>query len=191
MNLILASSSPRRRDILSAADISFTVFTAPFDEASVSLAKPEEGVRKLALGKAGAAREKWIAEKGSLEEDTVFLGADTVVVLDGKAMGKPGSPEEAVSLLEGLSGKEHHVYTGVALLSKQKTDSFFVKTAVYFRQLSKQEIRDYVATGEPLDKAGAYGIQGKGRALVEKVDGDYLNVVGLPLKEVLDRLQKL
>ncbi len=191
MKLILASGSPRRRDILQEQGLSFTVFTADFDEHSVSLADPEQGVQQLALGKAKAAMEKWRNEGRPLTEDTVFLGADTIVVSDGIPMGKPADKEDAFATLKRLSGKAHQVYTGVALCRPAQTECFAVKTDVYFKPLSEEVIQAYIATGEPMDKAGSYGIQGLGGELVEKIDGDYLNVVGLPAKEVLNRLQKL
>lgn len=191
MKLILASGSPRRRDILSEQGLSFTVFTADFDEHSVSLANPEQGVQQLALGKAKAAMEKWRSEGRLLTEDTVFLGADTIVVSDGIPMGKPADKADAFATLKRLSGKAHQVYTGVALCRPEQAECFAVKTDVYFKPLSDETIQAYIATGEPMDKAGSYGIQGRGGELVEKIDGDYLNVVGLPAKEVLNRLQKL
>lgn len=193
MTLILASGSPRRREILAEQGLSFDIFTADFDESSVSLENPADGVQKMALGKARAALEKWrgLREKAPfpLTEETVFLGADTIVVLDGAAMGKPKDEEDAFRMLKSLSAKAHQVYTGVALVSPQKEDFFVEKTEVFFKDLTDEEIRNYIATGEPMDKAGAYGIQGLGGALVDRIEGDYLNVVGLPAEKTLERLK--
>ncbi len=191
MNLVLASGSPRRKELLLEVGLNFTLYTADFDESTVSLSHPEEGVKELAKGKASAALTKWQNDPSApfpLTPDTYFLGADTIVVLDGVAMGKPKNEEQAFSMLQSLSGNVHQVYTGVALLSPAKVETFAVKTDVYFKVLSEEEIRAYIATGEPMDKAGAYGIQGLGGALVDHIEGDYQNVVGLPVSETLKRL---
>ncbi|MDO4405928.1 MAG: Maf family protein [Eubacteriales bacterium] len=191
MKLILASGSPRRREILTDLGYSFDVKTADFDESQVSLEKPSEGVQALALGKATAA-----AEATSVDAPTVFLGSDTVVALNDAVMGKPADEEDAKAMLRSLSGKTHVVYTGVALVEKNErgeivsNETFVEATEVTFFELSEEEIDWYVGTGEPMDKAGAYGIQGLGRVLVEGIRGDYETVVGLPAARVCRALRK-
>ena len=191
MKLILASGSPRRREILTDLGYSFDVKTADFDESQVSLEKPSEGVQALALGKATAA-----AEATSVDAPTVFLGSDTVVALNDAVMGKPADEEDAKAMLRSLSGKTHVVYTGVALVEKNErgeivsNETFVEATEVTFFKLSEEEIDCYVGTGEPMDKAGAYGIQGLGRVLVEGIRGDYETVVGLPAARVYRALRK-
>ena len=191
MKLILASGSPRRREILTDLGYSFDVKTADFDESQVSLEKPSEGVQALALGKATAA-----AEATSVDAPTVFLGSDTVVALNDAVMGKPTDEEDAKAMLRSLSGKTHVVYTGVALVEKNErgeivsNETFVEATEVTFFELSEEEIDWYVGTGEPMDKAGAYGIQGLGRVLVEGIRGDYETVVGLPAARVYRALRE-
>ena len=191
MQLILASGSPRRREILEELGYAFTVKTADFDEASVSLDEPAEAVQTLALGKALAA-----ARTTPTEDTTVFLGSDTVVVLEDAVMGKPEDERDAKAMLRALSGATHTVYTGVALVEVdaeghiQCQETFAEATDVTFFALSDEEIDWYVATGEPMDKAGAYGIQGLGRVLVETIHGDYLTVVGLPAARVFRALRE-
>lgn len=191
MKLVLASGSPRRKEILKELGYEFEVRTADFDEAAVSLEDPAEGVQSLALGKARAA-----ALAASVDTPTVFLGSDTVVALDDAVMGKPTDEDEAKQMLRSLSGRTHTVYTGVALVEKNAADeivsaeTFAEATAVKFFELRDEEIDWYVSTGEPMDKAGAYGIQGLGRVLVEGIDGDYLTVVGLPAARVFRALRK-
>lgn len=175
--LVLASASPRRREILSAAGYGHVVRPADIDESVFDGIKPQLMVQLLAAGKAAAAVEnagEWI------------LGADTVVASEGKVLGKPANEDDAFRMLSMLSGKTHYVYTGVALLCADdgRMRTLCEETAVTFRKLSEEEIRAYIETGEPMDKAGAYGIQGKGGALVEKTEGDFQNVVGLPLTAV-------
>ena len=118
-----------------------------------------------------------------------MVGSDTVVALDGKILGKPRSEKEAVEMLRSLSGRIHKVYTGVAIVCGEKVTSFFEETEVEFYPLTDQEILDYVATGEPMDKAGAYGIQGRGAVLVKRINGDYFNVMGLPISKVYRELK--
>ena len=191
MKLRLASGSPRRREILTDLGYSFDVKTADFDESQVSLEKPSEGVQALALGKATAA-----AEATSVDAPTVFLGSDTVVALNDAVMGKPTDEEDAKAMLRSLSGKTHVVYTGVALVEKNErgeivsNETFVEATEVTFFELSEEEIDWYVGTGEPMDKAGAYGIQGLGRVLVEGIRGDYETVVGLPAARVYRALRE-
>ena len=171
--LILASQSPRRRELLGRITEQFLVRPTGCDE-SFTCADPAEHARQLALRKCAAA----VAESAS--EDAV-IAADTVVFLEGVLLEKPGSKAEARAMLRRLSGHTHIVCTGVAVAYKGETRSFVQQTRVTFHELSDSLIDWYVATGEPMDKAGAYGIQGKGALLVEGIEGDYFNVVGLPV----------
>ncbi len=184
--LVLASASPRRREILEAAGIRHTVRPADIDESVFEGIAPRLMVQLLAASKAAAAAK---GERG------LVLGADTVVVLDGKVLGKPQDAKDAIRMLSMLSGRTHSVYTGIAVLSGESGEliTHCEETLVTFRTLSGAEIAEYVETGEPLDKAGAYGIQGKGGALVEKTEGDFQNVVGLPLaaaKRLIERMNR-
>lgn len=188
MKLYLASESPRRKSILHDVGYDFTVTKAPFDESTIDLSNaPAEKVLDIAMGKASSAYET-MAE--SDRQDAIILAADTIVVCDGKVMLKPKDEKEAITMLQSLSGRQHEVYTAVAIVSAEKKISFSVVTDVYFRELSEKEITDYVNSKEPLDKAGAYGIQGKGCLFVEKINGDYFNVVGLPISRVSEELLK-
>lgn len=172
MKLILASGSPRRKEILLNAGYEFEIITADADETLPAKITPDEAVKYLAKLKGDA-----VAKNNS----GVVISADTVVAFGEKILGKPKDREDAIKMLKMLSGNIHSVYTGVCVQDGEKSVTFCVKTDVKFYELSDKEILDYVNTKEPMDKAGAYGIQGKGAVLVEKIDGDYLNVVGLPL----------
>lgn len=186
MKIILASNSPRRRDLMEKAGLEFKVIPAECEEIAEPGATPADTVRALAMQKAG-----WVAEnKASEYKDTLVIGADTVVAVGDTILGKPRDKEDAFSMLKALSGKEHCVYTGVALLSPdQKINESFVScTKVKFYDLTDWEIEEYINTGEPFDKAGAYGIQGKGGLLVKGISGDYNNVVGLPVAELVRKL---
>lgn len=179
MMLILASASPRRRALLQQVGVVFQVKCSNVAEMIDLSLPPEEMVQQLALQKAAAVAAE--------QSEGLVLGADTVVVNDGVLLGKPASQEEAAAMLQGLSGKWHQVMTAVALVdaSGQKEPWVAVeKTGVKFRDLTKADIAAYLATGESMDKAGAYGIQGYGALLVEKIEGCYFNVVGLPLQQV-------
>lgn len=182
--LILASGSPRRRELLEGAGLSFTVFVSEADETVSPDLTPEETVLELSRHKALAAREKL------REPDAVILSADTVVAVDGEILGKPEDEEDAFRMLRSLSGRTHRVYTGVTLCREEGCESFCSSTAVTFYPLTEEEIEAYIATGEPMDKAGAYGIQGRGAILVREVHGDYFTVVGLPLAETLRRIRE-
>lgn len=191
MRFILASNSPRRREILKELNYDFEVKTADFDESTVDLSDPAEGVQQLALGKAMAA-----AGEVASPARTVLLGADTVVVRNGAVMGKPIDENEAYLMLSALSGQTHTVYTGVAAVVKENgsvvsSETLVEATDVTFFDLTEEEIRGYIATGEPMDKAGAYGIQGLGCVLVKGISGDYLTVVGLPAARVVRLLKSL
>ena len=174
--LILASSSPRRADLLRAAGIPFQVFAADVDEAVLKLEPPGEHVRRLAREKADAAFV--------IHPDAVVIGADTIVLVGGEIMGKPRDEKDAVRMLRLLSGREHEVLTGVAIVARRGIVVEVAKTRVWVNPLSDAEIDDYVATGEPLDKAGGYGIQGLGSRFIDRIQGSYSNVVGLPVSLV-------
>ncbi|MEE0944377.1 MAG: Maf family protein [Clostridia bacterium] len=185
--IILASASPRRSEILKNIGLRFDIVVSDADESSISENCPAElYVQGLALLKAAAA-----AKKTECEKDGVVIAADTVVVLDGKILGKPKDREDAAEMLRMLSGREHSVITGICVLRLKDAFSVCesVVTKVKFKDLSPELIDLYVATNEPLDKAGAYGIQGKGAILAERIDGDYFNVVGLPVSRLCEILQ--
>ena len=173
---ILASQSPRRRELLSRLLPAFSVMTDDSEEKLIAGESPKQTVKRLAEEKA-----RHIADKCG--KDAIILAADTVVVLDNQILGKPRDEEEAFSMLSRLSGNRHRVFTGVAIIDTQrnKTVTDAEVTEVRFRDLSEEEIRRYIASGEPMDKAGAYGIQDLGALLIEGIQGDYFNVVGLPL----------
>ncbi|EIT85344.1 Maf-like protein [Fictibacillus macauensis ZFHKF-1] len=178
--LILASSSPRRKELLSMNSIKYEVIPSTIQEVMDPTLSSEELVCSLARQK---AEDVWKRHK-----DAVVLGADTVVVIDETVMGKPEDRSDAVRTLQSLSGKTHTVYTGVCILSEEKECVFSVATEVTFWELSAAEIENYIETGEPFDKAGSYGIQGRGSRLVKRIEGDYYSVVGLPVSRVVREL---
>lgn len=180
-DIILASASPRRSELMTLAGFRFDVICADIDEIVPEKALPQEVVMSLALQKAQAVAKD--------HRKSAVVGSDTVVALDGKILGKPRSEKEAAEMLRSLSGRIHKVYTGVAIVCGEKVTSFFDETEVEFYPLTDQEILDYVATGEPMDKAGAYGIQGRGAVLVKRINGDYFNVMGLPISKVYRELK--
>ena len=180
-DIILASASPRRSELMTLAGFRFDVICADIDEIVPEKALPQEVVMSLALQKAQAVAKDHCK--------SAVVGSDTVVALDGKILGKPRSEKEAVEMLRSLSGRIHKVFTGVAIVCGEKVTSFFEETEVEFYPLTDQEILDYVATGEPMDKAGAYGIQGRGAVLVKRINGDYFNVMGLPISKVYRELK--
>jgi len=182
--LILASKSPRRKYLLEQAGLTFSMIPSDFDESSVTMSDPDSYVRILAEAKAFDISEQ--------HPDCWVIGADTIVLIDNKILGKPGSNEEARSMLKQLSGKTHQVLTGYCICCKNK-DTLFSETAktdVHFKSLSEAEIDWYIQTDEPFDKAGAYAIQGIGTFLVKRINGSYTNVVGLPVCEVIEFLMK-
>ena len=174
MNIVLASQSPRRRELLSRMGLDFSIQTPTVDEDAFTAPEPVELVKLL-------SREKARQVAAGLTGDTLVIAADTVVVRDGTVLGKPSSPQEAEAMLASLSGRSHLVCTGVTAARGGRAVTEAEVTRVTFRSLDREEIRRYVATGEPLDKAGAYGIQGLGALLVSGIQGDYSNVVGLPV----------
>ena len=179
INIILASKSPRRREILENLNISFTVVTAQTDESS-NTENPEKLVEELALRKASAVKQQLISE-GSHTKDTVIIGCDTVVVKDGIVLGKPKDRQEATEMLKMLSDSSHSVISGLALIKGDDVFCSHETTTVYFDKLTDSEIASYTATGECDDKAGAYGIQGLASKFIKGIKGCYFNVVGLPV----------
>lgn len=184
---ILASASPRRKEILQKMGMEFEIIPAQGEE-KITAEKPEETVMELALHK---ARE--VADRLGCKEKTTVIGADTVVVCDGCILGKPKDREEARATLMMLSGRTHQVYTGVALvlMPEKKEYVFYEKTDVSMYDISPEEIKEYVESGEPMDKAGSYGIQGKGGMFVSGIQGDYNNVVGLPAARLYHEIKKI
>ncbi len=179
--IMLASQSPRRKALLEQVGISFLVQSAQIDEVfDYTLPLPAR-IERLAYEKASAVRQS--------HRDDIVIGADTVVCFNDHILGKPHNAQEAKDMLRMLSGQTHQVISAVAILSKQKEECFHSISEVSFYELSEDEIEAYVASGEPLDKAGAYGIQGKGAIFVAKIVGDYYNIVGLPIAELIRRLE--
>ena len=175
--IILASSSPRRKELLAALGLGFEVIHPSSDETLSGNETPEDFVLRVSAEKASSVSR-------SLGEGVIVIGADTIVVVDGEILGKPSGPEEASSMLRKLSGKEHHVYTAFSIVRPKNEilHSEIVDTRVRVKPLAASEIEGYIKTGEPMDKAGAYGIQGIGSFMVTGIEGSYSNVVGLDRK---------
>lgn len=183
--LILASASPRRKELLGLTGMAFTVMPGNGEEV-IHGKGPGEIVEALSRDKALAVLER-------ADEGDIIIGADTVVALDSEILGKPADEKDAYSMLCRLQGREHAVYTGVTLVKKgssEDTVTFSEKTAVHVLPMTEKEIWDYIATGEPMDKAGAYGIQGRFAVYVKGIEGDYQNVVGLPVSRLYGYLKK-
>lgn len=183
-SIYLASQSPRRRELLEQINISYELLSASIDETPLDNEAAADYVKRLAVEKARAGQAVAAEEKP-------VLGADTIVVLDDKLLGKPRDKEDAISTLMALSGRQHQVMTAVALVQGDKVVCDVVTTAVTFRTISEQEALNYWHCGEPKDKAGGYGIQGLGAQFVEKIDGCYFAVVGLPLMKTQQLLTAL
>ena len=184
--IYLASKSPRRKKLLSQINLDFKTFSVDADEAVINGEHPAALVKRLSKVKLKHALQK--IKKG------IIITADTIVVIDNKIIGKPVDEKDAVRILKTLSGNTHRVYTGFSVhnTEMQKTLTDYEKTLVTFRDLSNEEIEDYIASGSPMDKAGAYGIQDDfGAVFVKKIDGCYYNVVGLPLSKLYDTLVKV
>ena len=194
--IILGSASPRRRELLAQIGAEFEVRVSNKEEVYHSNV-PEEIVKELALMKAENVAEELAEENpAGAVKSTVVIGADTIVVLDGKILGKPADEADAVRMLTGLQGRRHDVYTGVAVLDydengEKRVYNYPVGPAVYVNEMTEEEIRAYVETKDPLDKAGAYGIQGRFAAHIDRIEGDYYNVVGLPVSRVYRTLREL
>ena len=184
MKMILASASPRRKQLLEMLGVELEILPAKGEETLPDGTPAEEAVRLLSRQKA----EEIAAGRG---DAAPVVGADTVVELGGRILGKPASDREAFAMLRALSGRTHRVYTGVTVLYRGQSLSETECTKVRFRDLSDDEIRRYIATGEPMDKAGAYGAQGLGSLFVEGLEGDFFNVMGLPLCRLGQMLDKL
>ena len=182
MQLILASASPRRKALLSLFGLPFVVRAADSDETMDFSKPPFDEVARVSRAKALAVPR---------EEDDAVIAADTIVVCDGKVLGKPHNREEAIAMLSLLSGRDHQVMTGCTVLRGQKSETFTEVTDLHFRPLSQMEIEKYVASGEPMDKAGAYGIQGGAALFCERIAGDYYNVMGLPVCRLGQALKRL
>lgn len=185
--IILASASPRRRELLGNMGLDFRVLVSDADESMVDKEVPPDiYVQELAILKAAAVAKTEIKNKSA-----IVISADTIVVSNGKILGKPKNEENAFGMLSELSGKIHKVYTGFCVLRLE--DAYMVckcvETEVAFKRLSEEKIKRYIASGEPMDKAGAYGIQGLGAMLVDYIKGDYFNVVGLPVSALADTLE--
>jgi septum formation protein len=179
--LILASGSPRRKQLLTRVSFSFDTVVSHADETVHPNHTPAEAVEFLARKKAAQVARRY--------PGTVVLGADTVVSIDGTILGKPADRNEAKKMLELLSGRTHEVFTGVAILSAERKSIFHTAASVSFWDLSEEEIASYIASGEPMDKAGGYGIQGLGSALVKEIQGDFYTIVGLPVSRTVRALR--
>lgn len=200
--IILASASPRRRELLTQIGLDFEVMVSETEE-KITSTEPAKVVEELSTQKAEAVWEKLVSDvcdtaqecRESTMAGTVVLGADTVVACDGKILRKPKDTEEAVCMLTMLQGRAHEVYTGVTILhgesGEKKALTFHEKTAVYFCSMTEEQIREYVATGDSMDKAGSYGIQGICARYIRGIEGDYNNVVGLPAGRVYQEMHKL
>lgn len=195
-NIILASNSPRRRELLKQAGVLFTVMASDVEEV-ITKTEPADIVEELSAIK---AEHIYVNLSDSCAADSLVLGADTVVACQEKngtqrILGKPKDREEAFEMLERLQGTTHSVYTGVTLIWQEEhtlqKESFSVETKVTFYPMTKKEIQTYIETGEPMDKAGAYGIQGRGAVYIKEIEGDYNNVVGLPLSRLYHKLASM
>jgi septum formation protein len=184
--IVLASSSPRRKELLLALGLEFEVMHPSSHEMASGNETPEAFALRV-------SREKATSVSRDLGNGFIVIGADTIVAVDGEMLGKPGDPDEASSMLRKLSGKEHHVYTAFSIVRPKNEilHTEVVDTRVRVKPLAASEIEGYIKTGEPMDKAGAYGIQGIGSFIVSGIEGSYSNVVGLPVDELLGALKKL
>ena len=184
--LVLASTSPRRRELLESVGLSIEIMTPSADEDMLGGESPGEFASRVAFEKAASVSR-------GLDSGSVVIGADTIVVVDGEVLGKPADEPDAARMLGLLSGREHHVLTAFSILRPREEllHAEIVRTSVRVSELAASDIEGYIKTGEPMDKAGAYGIQGIGAFMVEGITGSYTNVVGLPVPEVLRALTKL
>jgi septum formation protein len=183
MRLVLASTSPRRRELLDAAGLAYDAHAVDVDERREANESPKAYAERLARLKAATGARQF--------PDRPVLGADTIVVVDDDVLGKPRDASDAARMLARLSGRSHEVLTGVALAHAGQVDSVVERTRVWFTRLSAADIRAYVASGEPLDKAGAYAIQGLASRFIPRIEGSYSNVVGLPVSTVAEMLKVL
>ena len=185
MEIILASQSPRRRELLKKMDISFSVRNIDISEEIYNEENPQDYVLRMAETKA--------AEGACTEKNALVIGADTIVCIDNEILGKPKDKEDAAKILNKIQGRKHFVFTGVSLNldNGEKVVSFIEKTEVNFAKMSHEEILNYIETGEPMDKAGAYGIQDKGALFVKSINGCFYNVMGLPVRRIYEELNIL
>jgi septum formation protein len=183
--IILASASPRRRELLTQIGLKFEIMPSHKEEV-MSGVSPAQTVMELAVQKAEDIFEQTTAEK----DEVLVIGADTVVAVDENILGKPKDEADALRMLLLLQGRTHQVYTGVCLKTSGKSQVFYGKTDVSMYPASEEELRAYIRTGEPMDKAGSYAIQGLGSVFIREIHGDYNNVVGLPVAEIWQRLRK-
>ncbi len=183
--LILASSSPRRKELLQYFNFELEIIKPEVDETPEAFESFEDLTISLAKRKSSFVKNKIKSENHPI------LAADTIVVIDGEVLGKPKDKEDARKMLLKLSGRTHEVFTGVSIEFKGKTEAFSIKTEVEFKKLSKKELDDYISSKEPYDKAGAYALQGQGSFMVKSLNGSYSNVIGLPIEEVIEKLQKI
>ena len=183
MGIILASTSPRRRELMEGMGLDFVVRTAPHDVTLNPFNSPADEVARLSMLKAKAVYPH-------CNDEDIIVAADTIVVCDGLMMGKPRSESEAFSMLRRLSGRDHQVMTGLTVMYGDEVVNTTVTTTLRMRHLSDAEIRAYIATGEPMDKAGAYAVQGRACIFVVGIDGDYYNVMGLPVCTLAGILRK-
>ena len=188
MRVILASKSPRRREILQMLGVSFEIISADADESS-EITDPEALVRELALRKGRATREL-LRERGEWNENTLVIASDTVVAVDGRILGKPCDDADAADMLRTLSGSAHRVISGVALLCGERECADLDSTAVRFAPMTEADVAWYVKCGEPMDKAGAYAVQGLASIFIKSLNGCYFNVVGLPVRKMNDVMER-
>jgi len=181
MKIILASTSPRRKELLNKTGLIFETKASEYEEEMNLKMSPEELAKYISFNKANAVFEN--------NKDAIVIAADTFIVFNDKYLGKPKTEEEARNMLKSLSGKEHQVITGVTIISKDKAVSFNSKANVYMKNLSSETIDNYIKTGEPMDKAAAYAMQERGAVLIEKVDGDFFGAVGLPIGRLSEELK--
>ncbi|MDZ4785929.1 MAG: Maf family protein [bacterium] len=182
-NLVLASSSPRRKELLTTCGLNFEVYPSGIDEEIVKANSPKELVEILSLQKAQDVFKKF--------PNSFVVGADTVVALDGEILGKPKDRDHAIRMLMSLQGRDHYVWGAFTILSKDIQYTESCQTKVFFEALTKSEIEKYVDTNEPMDKAGSYGAQGIGASFVNRIEGSYTNVVGLPLSQFISAAKKV
>lgn len=192
MKIVLASASPRRRELLAGLGLDYTVLVSGVEE-QVTEREPAKVVEELSAQKARDVLQKLLSADS--QEELLVIGADTIVAVDGQILGKPTSMKDAAEMLGWLSGRRHQVYTGVTLYHHNRGEShrhtFHECTQVQFYPMTEEEIGWYISTGEPMDKAGAYGIQGLGGRFIRAIEGDYSNVVGLPVARLYQELKAM
>lgn len=182
-NIVLASKSPRRKELLEKCNVSFICDPADIDETLKKDIPLKDAIQELSLRKAKATLER--------HPDCLVIGSDTIVVLNDEVLGKPKDRDEAFDMLKNLQGNTHHVITGIAFVSEERTFTDVSISEVTFAKMSDEEINEYISTGECDDKAGAYGIQGFGGKYITNIDGDYYSIMGLPLNKVYEELKNI